>query len=283
MRVAFHKYEGLGNDFIVVDRNALDAASIEMSVDLAKKLCDRHRGIGADGVLIVGEKSGVATLDVINSDGSIPEMCGNGLRCVAWHLMRQAGKVEGSFDVDTRSGLHHCEVENGDGDTALVQVQMAVASFDPKDIGLKDTQSWVEHETSFDGTHAIVTAVSMGNPHAVLFDISHDARQLAPKVQSDARFDHGVNVGIAAMRSGNELDLQVLERGAGWTLACGTGACAAVAAAVSTGRVSAGESVQVNLPGGPLFIRMSPDTRVEMKGEARFVFGGEADFSALTH
>ena len=85
------------------------------------------------------------------------------------------------------------------------------------------------------------------------------------------------------MRSGNELDLQVLERGAGWTLACGTGACAAVAAAVSTGRVSAGESVQVNLPGGPLFIRMSPDTRVEMKGEARFVFGGEADFSALTH
>ena len=277
MAFRFQKYEGLGNDFIVVDRLILDAAHVELDVELAKRLCDRHRGVGADGVLIVSTDGDRASMEVINADGSSPEMCGNGLRCVAWYLLRTADRASGTIDVDTVAGTHTCVVENGDTHSAQVEVQMAVPNFDLEAIGLAAGSPWIDEPVVFGSAELGVTAVSMGNPHAVVFDETHDPLIIAPRIQTDPRFKHGVNVGFASMRGDGGIDLRVLERGAGWTQACGTGACASVAAAVRTERVEPGQEVSVHLPGGVLQIRVTLGQRVVMKGPARFVFDGHID------
>ena len=270
MQVPFYKYEGLGNDFIVVDEADLQGDAI--GVDQARALCDRHRGIGADGVLLInrGDKN---TMRVINSDGSQPQMCGNGLRCVAWHWARTAG-LEGDIEVATGAGVHLCEVVSSEGTTSQVHVQMAVPSFATSDIGLRADGPWIDQSVTFGGESLSLTAVSMGNPHAVTFDTVRDPRIVGPLIQGDARFSQGVNVGFATLRGPTHIELLVLERGAGWTQACGTGACAAVAVGVETGRVPEGEAIQVTLPGGDLNITSRKNQPVSMTGPARFVFDG---------
>ena len=276
MRVAFSKYEGLGNDFVVVE--GPEAAAL--GAELAQRICDRHRGVGADGVLRIGMSSqGRPSMQVINADGSVPEMCGNGLRCVALHLAR-TGRADGqAFEVDTAAGPHRCRVlepgRSGLRD-AMVEVALRATSLEPSEVPVRAAAALRDAPLELGGRVLRWTAVSMGKPHAVTFDDPGPARvELAPLVQNAALFPRGVNVGFAQLRGPRAIELAVFERGAGWTEACGTGACAAAVAAVETGRAARGEALTVQLPGGALTIVVQqPGERVLMTGPARHVFDG---------
>jgi len=262
MSLTFDKYEGLGNDFIVVD------ADSEALVDVAaaRALCDRHFGVGADGVLLVlppASAGARARMVVLNADGSRPEMCGNGIRCVALHLARRDGAPAISYAVDTDAGPLACEVERV-GDAGWVKV------------GMGRGRALEPYRARFDGRQIELARVSMGNPHAITFDEPLDAAhadRLGPVVS--ACFPEGSNVELAKMTGEDEIELVVWERGVGRTLACGTGAAATAVAAVLAGRVRAGVPVRVVLPGGPLEITVEAGTlAVAMRGPARRVFSG---------
>ena len=272
--VRFFKYEGAGNDFLIVEKQALGGVPLTPAQAIA--LCDRHKGVGGDGVLTVD--TAASSMEVINSDGSVPEMCGNGVRCVALHLARTMDVTHLELDIDTLAGPQTCAVDR-DGREGMVTVDMNPASLAPDDIGLRSDAPWVDHTFTVAGRDLHLTAVSLGNPHAVTFDPVGDARfALAQALQSDPHFPDGVNVGFVSGQRGQSFRLDVCERGAGWTQACGTGAAAAATAAVQTGRATAGEPLDVHLPGGTL--RITPrelGTPIEMRGPSRFVFAGEVE------
>ncbi len=260
--VAFEKYEGLGNDFIVVatdDDHAFDAS-------FAKHACDRHFGVGADGVLLVlppRDATHAARMKVINADGSVPEMCGNGLRCVALHVARAQAVDRGELRIETDSGDRACDV---DGD--FVAVDMGV-------VAVRGSR-----ELSVDGESITPTLADAGNPHAILFGDFSRARveALGPRIATHAAFFTGTNVEFASVGDG-AIDLVVWERGVGITLACGTGACATAAVACSMGLVPYDQPVDVRLPGGTLAITIERTTgRAIMRGPARHVFSGSYDF-----
>lgn len=259
MRLAFEKYEGLGNDFVLVDVRGADA---RVGPDEARRLCDRRRGVGADGVLLVGpgRGSGAASMIVFNADGSRPEMCGNGLRCVAHYLARGG---DASLVVDTDAGPRGCEVEGGE-----VRVEMGAATLGP---------STVELEAA--GERVRLREVNVGNPHAVIFGAYDRARfeRLGPVLATHAHFAAGANVEFVREGSGGELEVLVWERGVGPTEACGTGACAVAAAACAEGLRRHGEALRVRLPGGALEIWADAGGRVAMRGPARRVFRGEVE------
>lgn len=266
MALRFAKYEGLGNDFLIV---ALDA---DVDAARAQALCDRHLGVGADGVLFAGARGGRAFMRVLNADGSTAEMCGNGLRCVAWHLVR-VGLAERDLTIETDAGPHRCRVL-ADG---RVEVEMAVPALRPPEVPVLADAPLVDAPLDVDGRTVHVTAVSMGNPHAVTFDPYDEATRaaLGPRLERDDRFPNAVNVGFARVTPAG-LELAVWERGVGFTRACGTGACAAAVAAVETGRAERGAPLSVRLPGGELLIEVgAPGERVRMTGPARHVFDGE--------
>lgn len=277
MGVAFSKYEGLGNDFIVVEQ--------ELGTEEAVALCDRHRGIGGDGVLIVGEQRGLPSMKVINADGSVPEMCGNGIRCVALHLARKGRISDAPVEIATHAGPHVCRVihdhdavvwRDGKLETGVVEVLMRHASLEAAELGLSGARPLVDAPVEVGGSTVCLTAVSMGNPHAVTFDDVGDARlTLGPQLEKHSMFARGANVGFARITAPRSIDLRVFERGAGWTEACGTGACAAAVAAVETGRAPRYQAIAIRLPGGVLSITVgAPGERVKMTGPARHVFDG---------
>jgi len=255
----FTKYHGLGNDFVVVDDPDIDA-------DRAIRLCDRHRGIGADGVLVLlppRSPGALATMRVFNPDGSVALMCGNGIRCVARHLA-EAGHLSGQLLIDTDAGRRACTVHRGDsGEVEAVTVEMGPARVDGEQLFTV-------------GEEKLRTVrVNMGNPHAVIFEAPSRTRaaELGPAI--DRQVAGGVNVGLARPGPGG-IDLVVWEHGSGLTDACGTGACAAAVASVRSGAIPAGAPVEVRLPGGSLTVTVSADHQsVTMRGPAVWVFQGE--------
>jgi diaminopimelate epimerase len=258
-RISFEKYEGLGNDFIVVDAGA----GATWDGGLVARLCDRHFGIGADGVLLVGPPTAarsVATMTVLNADGSRPEMCGNGVRCVAIHVANKLGGA-GDVIIDTDAGPRRCKISGGS-----VEVEMGALT----DGGTVDV--------TLDGrTHRFVR-ISIGNPHAITFSPYSPAEidSIGPRVSVASAFPSGINVEFATLRSDGAIDLVVWERGVGRTLACGTGACATAFAACVAKKRSYGELIDVNLPGGTLQISVGrEDQSATMRGPARLVFRGE--------
>lgn len=267
MPLRFEKYEGLGNDFVLLDDDGA------MGPERAAVICDRHRGVGADGVLVIGTTAdGGPSMKVFNADGSVPEMCGNGVRCVGLYL-RAAGRVgDEPFELATDAGPHRVRV----GDDGRVEVWMRPASLAPERVPIRSDHPWIDEPLEVEGRTVHVTGVSMGNPHAVTFDDLGDARlALGPALEVDPRFPDKVNVGFAT-RTEAGLELAVWERGVGWTEACGTGACAAAVAAVHTGRAARFADLPVHLPGGELTIRVEEDgAPVRMTGPARRVFVGE--------
>ena len=266
MELRFEKYQGLGNDFLVVD-----VPGLRLEPDQVVALCDRHLGVGADGVLFTGLESGRPFMRVINADGSEPQMCGNGLRCVALHLARTGQVPDSEYQVDTGAGPHRVQrVES-----ALIRVGMRPPSLEPIDLPLASAAPWIDEPVDLLGETLRLTAVSMGNPHAVTFDEVGERRlRLGPALEVDPRFPERVNVGFARMGDGG-MALDVWERGCGWTRACGTGACAAAVAAVETGRAPRGEDLSVTLPGGALVVRVGArGAPVWMTGPARHVFAG---------
>jgi len=255
----FSKYHGLGNDFVLVEGPLMDAAR-------ARRICDRHRGVGADGVVTIlpaRTPGAVATMHIYNPDGSVAEMCGNAIRCLAIHLAVTRGSPADLL-IDTGAGPKRCTLHRGPGGVAdAVSVEMGPAR--------------VEGEQEFDvaGERLRAVRVNMGNPHAVLFDPPSRARVLAIGPAIEAAVAGGVNVGFARPGPAG-IDLIVWERGAGLTDACGTGACAAAVAAVRAGAAVAGAPIEVRLPGGPLQITVAPDlVGVTMRGPAVHVFDGE--------
>jgi diaminopimelate epimerase len=236
--------------------------------------------VGADGVLFVERAADGFAMRVINADGSRAEMCGNGLRCVAFHLARTGRLAVGAtVALETDAGPHPSTVLGIDGTVASVRIAMRPASLAPTDVPVLSDAPMIDVELRPLDATVHVTAVSMGNPHAVLFDdVGEARRELGPALQRDARFPKKANVGFARMldQPGRRaMELFVYERGAGWTEACGTGACAAAVAAVETGRASRGQPIEVNLPGGPLEIVVGERSdRIRMTGPARHVFSG---------
>lgn len=270
-RLRFDKYQGLGNDFIVIRTDAPEAFGIER----ARALCDRHFGIGADGVLLVSPARGGARarMTVLNADGSRPEMCGNGLRCVALDLAREdlarsPGERRHEFVVETDAGPRPCQVElDASGLSARVNTGM----------GRGKSEGLVEVDVS--GESYAFDRYSMGNPHAIRFGDAEPLERvdrIGPLVSS--KLPGGSNVEFVVQKGPRELDVVVWERGVGRTLACGTGAAATAVAAAVSGRSPFDEPISVHLPGGPLEIRVAEGTlEVELRGPAAWVFGGEAE------
>ena len=272
MQLSFAKYEGLANDFVIVDAAAVGPA---LSPALAVRICDRHLGVGADGVLLLGHTNDRAQMKVLNADGSIPEMCGNGIRCVALHLSRTGRTSTASFEIDTDAGPHICRVLQA-GPSSLVEVLTRAPSLAPADVPVVADAPVIDAAFELGERTLLVTAVSMGNPHAVTFeDVGEQRRTLGPLLQSHPRFPHRANAGFARLVAPNVIELTVLERGVGWTRACGTGACAAAVAAVETGRAPRHEPIEVRLSGGSLAIVVGDaGQRLSMTGPARHVFDG---------
>lgn len=264
------KYHGLGNDFLVLDRRA---GGGDIDEALTRRLCDRHRGVGADGVLVLlPSHRAWAHMVVHNADGSVPEMCGNGLRCAVKYLVdHYKGKKPAAIPVETGAGVLQCAVTYGfDGKVAEVEVAMGPArlvapSLPSSQTGRPFVQKPVEGYTG--------TAVSMGNPHLVLFDAPlKEASRIGPTLERATGFPDRTNVEFAQV-DGGEVTLVVWERGVGLTQACGTGACAAVAVAVHLGKLPAEQWVQVTLPGGKLAIRVAKGlAAVDLRGPAELVF-----------
>jgi diaminopimelate epimerase len=290
MPLPFVKAEGTGNDFVVVDlrpgRPAAVGADTIQDPAVVREICDRHFGVGADGVLaILPSATGDARMRVLNADGSEAEMCGNGLRCVAKVLYESDPALRRpTLNIETGAGVLACLLEVEAGAVRTVTEEMGRPRLTRTEIPLAPgggTRALRETIRAGDRDFRF-TAVSMGNPHAVIFvDGADELRTLAttygPLLEVADRFPRRTNVEFARVR-GQEIDLVVWERGSGLTLACGTGACATAVAAALEERLAPGHDTPVHLPGGTLSITVAPDySGVRLRGPARVAFEGELD------
>lgn len=273
----FYKYHGIGNDFILFDGVK---KSTFLDRELCKKICDRNYGIGADGVLYVlpGQNSDI-TMSIVNADGSIAEMCGNGIRCVAKYAYDHGLVDKEKFTISTLKGVLEATVKLGkDGKVSTVAIDMGAPILDCKSIPVKFRKKIMINEpVTVAKTKLIGNAVSMGNPHFITFSKLSEKKmeELGPKIESDKMFPKKTNVEFATVKNGT-INIKVYERGAAWTMACGTGACATTVAAALNGLVPFGRAVNVNLPGGKLKIKVDKDLKyVIMEGPAEFVYTGK--------
>jgi diaminopimelate epimerase len=278
MTIAFSKYEGLGNDFILVDSRSSDTPPIEPEEAII--WCDRHFGIGGDGVIFVlpGQNGCDYTMRIFNSDGSEPEMCGNGIRCLAKFIAELEGKTDlaVTYRIHTLAGTIVPEIfPDGQVQVDMGEPRLLAAEI-PTRIGTPDDKV-VNQSIEIDGKPWSVTCVSMGNPHCMIFVDDAEAIPLAtlgPKFEHHPVFPQRTNTEFVQVIRPDYVRMRVWERGAGITLACGTGACATVVAGVLTGNCD--RICTVELPGGCLQIEWSQDdNHVYMTGSAELVFTGE--------
>ncbi len=275
MRIKFTKMHGLGNDFVVLD--AINQA-LALSGDQVRLLADRRFGIGCDQLLLV-ERPSRADVDfryrIFNADGGEVEQCGNGARCFARFVRDQGLTDKDAIVVETASGIITLYVE-GNGE---IRVNMGTPRFAPEQIPFVVEAETDKYSLEVERRPLAVGAVSMGNPHVVLRveDVDNaEVAELGPKLESHPRFPKRVNVGFMQVLERDHIRLRVYERGAGETLACGTGACAAVVIGRRWGLLD--EEVAVDLPGGRLTIHwQGGDAPVWMIGPATRVFEGEIE------
>ncbi len=272
-KLAFSKMHGLGNDFVMIDAVRQD---IRLSADQVRWLADRHFGVGCDQLLVV-EPAQAAGVDfryrIFNADGGEVEQCGNGARCFARFVFEQGLSDKREIRVETQKGIITPRLE----DDGNVTVDMGVPVLKPADVPfVSDSDAWVQ-PLDVAGTTVAITAVSMGNPHAVQVVADVDTAPVAeqgPQIAHHPRFPARVNAGFLQVVDEHNVRLRVFERGAGETLACGTGACAAVVAGILRGLVAS--PVRVATRGGELTIAWSGvGTPVMMTGPAVTVFTGE--------
>ncbi len=283
----FTKMHGIGNDFVMVNCLGPDGPALAGEAqEHAVMLNDRKFGVGGDGlILVLPGRDAPFRMRMFNPDGSEPEMCGNGIRCFAKYVVDR-GLMEGAAEivVETGAGLLHLQCDNGpDGKVATVRVDMGEPRLRPADIPTtlgEGDGPIVAAPLTVGGRSLAVTTVSMGNPHAVIFvdDVAaYPVAAVGPLVENHLAFPRRTNTEFIHVLSAHEMDFRVWERGAGETLACGTGACAAVVAAVLNGRT--GREVRVHLPGGDLDIEWSEaDNHVYMTGPAADVYEGDISF-----
>jgi len=266
----FAKYEGLGNDYLVVDAGDLTRA---LEPALVRRICDRHRGAGSDGILVVdgARAGGVASVRIWNPDGSEAEKSGNGVRIVA-RWLHDVGRVGGApFVLETAGGPVRCRV-----DGERIDVEMGAVSFDARVIPVAGAAREVVDEPLTVGTRRLaITAVTIGNPHCVvvLDEVSAAlARELGPALERHPLFPHRTNVQLVRVLDRHAIRIEIWERGAGYTLASGSSSCAAAAACVRLGHCDS--PVVVSMPGGRLDVRVAPDWQIGMTGPATRVYGG---------
>ncbi len=274
----FWKYQGIGNDFILLDGTARD---LEIDAEWCRRACDRHYGIGADGVLYVmpGEGTDI-TMRIINADGSEAEMCGNGIRCVAKYAADHGIVPGDSMTIHTLAGDLGAEVFRGDdGLVRTVRINMGAPILDGRTVPVDYDGRFIDQPFDADGVPIRANAVSMGNPHFITFTPLDDATvdRLGPILERHPFFPRKTNVEFCRVEDG-KIYIRVYERGAAWTLACGTGACATTTAAALNGLVPFGTPVDVHLPGGWLRITVDKDLGyVLMEGPAELVFTGDME------
>jgi len=264
MRAVPHyvKSHGLGNDYIVIDPANVPFAVTPEAVRL---ICDRHRGVGSDGILLVADADGADFgMRIFNPDGSEAEKSGNGARIFAKFLRDHGYTDRDRFTLRTLGGRVTCALEPADGRVAQITVDMGTARFDPLDA------------IEVDGRRFEVTSVSMGNPHCVVIvpDLAEiDVRALGPKIETHPAFPKRTNVQFAQVVSRDEVRIQIWERGAGYTLASGSSSCAVVAACHRKGLT--GREVTVSMPGGQLRITIADDGEIRMRGPVEEICTGD--------
>jgi len=265
--IQFVKMQGAGNDFVLVDQRpgAGDILPENELPDIAKKICDRNFGIGADGLILVlpSEKADYK-MRIINPDGSEPEMCGNGIRCFTRFVWESAQDKKDVISVETLAGIM-VPAPIVDGDTFVgVEVDMGEPAVEA-----------VKEPLKIENLDYSINKISMGNPHCVIFveDLqSVRIKEIGPIIENLPQFPSRTNVEFVQVMNDKEISVKVWERGAGETLACGTGACASVVAASLNGLT--GKKVAVHLPGGDLGIEWASDNHIVMRGPAEKVFEG---------
>lgn len=263
---------GIGNDFVLLDDRQGEFRHVDLS-KLSQQFCDRRFGVGADGLLLI-QKSTVADhqMTMLNPDGSISEMCGNGIRCFARYLAEKAIEAKPNFTVETGAGILDIALADD-----CVSVNMGHAGLTRGEIGMtgnpEDLATQIQAKAG--SIELVGTGVSLGNPHLVFFETEPtlDLYKVGPKLEMHAEFPQRVNVHFVQIKSRDMLIQRTWERGAGMTLACGTGACASAVAAYVYGHSD--RSVTVRLPGGNLQIEYRESGDVIMTGPAEFSFQGE--------
>jgi len=268
MILPFTKMQGLGNDFIVIDDiGPKPATQTPLTADFARKICDRRFGVGADQILWLRKPQNPSTdvrMEILNADGSEAEMCGNGIRAVALYLNQHGINKKLEYGVETLAGLL----------TVRIQGQEVLVDMGKPGLGAGFSQEG--EPIQIQGKEFRFYEVSMGNPHAVFFVknvAEFPVEELGPIVEKHPRFPKRTNVEFVEVQNPNSIQVRVWERGAGITLACGTGACAAAVASLATGKTQG--VVDVHLPGGKLRISWAGNMNpVMMEGPAQEVFRG---------
>ena len=281
MTIAFTKSHGAGNDFVMIAD--LDDRLGPLDAKLVEALCDRHQGVGADGLIRVApSRSADFFMDYYNADGGVAEMCGNGIRCLAKYVADRGIATGDTLCVDTRAGVKELVLSRGaDGLVDRVRVDMGAPILGRADIPVAGTGDPLHVALAVDGVSYDAACVSMGNPHAVIFvtrlaDVP--VEQHGPAIEHSEPFPAKTNVEFTEVLSQDEVRVRVWERGVGETQACGTGACATAVAANLRGLT--GRDVAVHMPGGILNISWTPET-VFLTGPVVEAFQGTFDDAAI--
>ena len=280
----FTKMQGIGNDYVYVncfEETVKDPAAV------ARYVSDRHFGIGSDGLILI-KPSDIADceMDMYNLDGSQGAMCGNGIRCVAKYVYDYGIVKKENISVSTKSGIKYLDLTVRDGKVALVRVNMGSPVLTASQIPVvSSTEEMINAPLKVNGETYYITAVSMGNPHAIVYmtDVDHlDIGEIGPYFENHMAFPDRVNTEFVEVLDDHTLKMRVWERGSGETLACGTGACAVAVASILNGHVDGEKPVTVKLLGGELEIFWDrQENLVYMTGPAATVFDGEIDLSFL--
>ena len=273
----FTKMQGIGNDYVYV--NCLQE-TIENPSELAKKISDRHYGVGSDGLIMINPSDKADfEMEMYNADGSRGEMCGNGIRCVAKYVYDYGLTDKTSISVETLAGIKYLDLTVADGKVVLVKVDMGKPMLRPEEVPVvSEKEEVIDEPITVDGQEYRMTCVSMGNPHAVVF-IDQDVKEfpletVGVKFENHERFPKRVNTEFVNVLDRHTAQMRVWERGSGETLACGTGACAVAVACALNGLTE--DEVTVKLLGGDLQIKWDREKNtVYMTGPAEVVFDGE--------
>jgi len=268
MDIQFTKMHGIGNDFILIDCRDKE---ISQAGEVAKRLCDRRFGIGADQLLLLFDSNTVDfRMAIYNADGGEVEMCGNGIRCFAKYLIDHGLTEKTDLEIETLGGIIRPSIRG-----ELVEVNMGVPVLDGRKIPVNLDGQIVSHSLKVDDEDFEITCVSMGNPHCVIFVDDVDSFPLShygPLLEKHELFPNKINVEFVQILSDREIKMRVWERGSGETLACGTGACASAVASILNEKTH--KRVTVHLAGGDLDILWGEDDLVYMTGPAEEVFQG---------
>jgi diaminopimelate epimerase len=279
-KIEFSKLNGQGNDFILIDATS---KKLSLSDKKVVEMCDRNFGIGADGLILI-KKSDIAELkmEIYNSDGSIAEMCGNGIRCLARFAMEKGIIKNKRIKVETAAGTKEIFIDIRNKKAGKIKVNMGIPEFTPEKVPviIKNNDNALNYKITVESKDFYINCVSMGNPHCVIFLEDNDSlknypvSRWGPLIENHAIFPEKTNVEFIKIRNKGMLDMRVWERGVGETLACGTGACAAAVCAIKLGKVSK-NNIDISLPGGISNVFWdNADLNVYLEGEVNYKFDG---------